>query len=141
MTDTSMRIEDTNKAIIQQAFDAWAAGTGGVFDLLADDATWTIVGNTPVSRTFTSRQEFLDEVIVPFGQRMAKPLVPTVRQLYADGDTVIAYFEGSGTAKDGRPYFNVYTWYLTMAEGKVVSAVAFFDSIEFTDFWTRLKPS
>ena len=132
--------EQDNKAIIQGAFDAWAAGTGGVFDLLADDATWTIVGTTPVSRTYTSRQEFLDQVITPFGARMAKPLVPTVRALYADADTVIAYFEGAGTAKDGRPYFNVYTWYLTLAGGKIVTAVAFFDTVEFNDFWNRLSP-
>jgi hypothetical protein len=28
-----------NKQVIQRAFDAWAAGQGGVFDLLAPDAT------------------------------------------------------------------------------------------------------
>jgi uncharacterized protein len=67
-----------NKATIRQAFDAWAAGTGGVFDLLADDATWTIVGTTPVSGTYTSRQQFMDVVISPFNARMAAPLVPTV---------------------------------------------------------------
>jgi hypothetical protein len=27
--------EAENKQVIQRAFDAWAAGTGGVFDLLA----------------------------------------------------------------------------------------------------------
>ena len=138
MTDVSRETERGNKAIIQQAFDAWAAGTGGVFDLLADDASWTIVGTTPVSGTYPSRQAFLDTVIAPFSARMATPLVPTVRALYAEGDTVIAYFEGAGTAKDGRPYFNVYTWYLTMRDGKVVEVTAFFDTVEFNDFWTRL---
>lgn len=28
-----------NKAIVQRAVDAWAAGTGSPYDLLADDAT------------------------------------------------------------------------------------------------------
>jgi ketosteroid isomerase-like protein len=139
MSDT--QVEQDNKAIISRAFDAWAAGTGGVFDLLADDATWTIVGTTPVSGTYTSRQEFLDVVIGPFGARMATPLVPTVHALYADGDTVIAYFEASGTARDGKPYFNTYTWYLTMDGGRVAKAVAFFDTVEFSDFWTRVSPA
>jgi uncharacterized protein len=39
-----------NKQVIQQAFDAWAAGEGGVFDLLAPDARWTIVGNSVAAR-------------------------------------------------------------------------------------------
>jgi ketosteroid isomerase-like protein len=129
-----------NRAIIRQAFDEWAVGTGGVFDLLADDATWTIVGNSPVSRTYHSRQEFMDTVIYPFNARMSTPLVPNVRALYADGDTVIAYFDAAATAKDGQPYFNSYTWYLKLHDGKVIDAVAFFDTIEFTDFWNRVSP-
>lgn len=32
----------SNKERIRRAFDAWAAGTGGVFDLLARNARWTI---------------------------------------------------------------------------------------------------
>jgi ketosteroid isomerase-like protein len=139
MSEAATRIEDENKALVATAFDAWATGTGGVFDLLADDAVWTIVGNSPVSRTF-SRQEFLDTVIGPFNARLATPLVPTVHALYADGDTVIAYFSGSGTARDGKPYNNTYTWYLTMDGGRVVKAIAFFDTIEFTDFWNRVSP-
>ncbi len=133
-------LESNNKALIKRAFGAWAAGTGSVFDLLADDATWTIVGNSPVSRTFDGRQEFLDVVIRPFNARMSTPLVPTVKALYADGDTVIAYFDAAATARDGKPYFNSYTWYLKLAEGKVVDATAFFDTIEFTDFWNRVEP-
>jgi uncharacterized protein len=67
-------------------------------------------------------------------------LVPTVRGVYADGDMVIVLFDGAGTAKDRKPYQNTYTWYMQMREGQVVSVIAFFDTIEFTDFWTRLTP-
>jgi ketosteroid isomerase-like protein len=52
-------IESNNKKAIQAGFDAWRNGTGGVFNLLASDAKWTIVGNSPVSRTFMSRQELV----------------------------------------------------------------------------------
>jgi uncharacterized protein len=90
---TERNLEQANKTTIQAAFDDWAAGTGGPFTLLAPDATWTIVGNSPVSRTFSSRQEFLDAVIDPFNGRLATPLIPAVRALYADGDTVIAFFD------------------------------------------------
>jgi ketosteroid isomerase-like protein len=135
-TDT----EKSNKQLVQAGFDAWRSGTGGVFDLLAADAKWTIVGNSPVSRTFASRQEFLDVVINPFNARLSSSVVPTVRGLYADGDTVIALFDAQGTARDGKPYRNTYSWYMQIREGKIVNATAFFDTIEFTDFWNRIKP-
>jgi ketosteroid isomerase-like protein len=136
--------EQTNKTRIRAAFDAWAAGAGGPFSLLADDATWTIVGNSPVSRTYHSRQEFLDVVIDPFNARMSERLVPSVRALFADDDWVIALFEAHGTARDGKPYDNTYSWYMRLdGDGddmKIVEVIAFFDTIEFTDFWTRVSP-
>jgi ketosteroid isomerase-like protein len=133
--------EAENKQVIQRAFDAWAAGQGGVFDLLAPDARWTIVGNSVVAGTYHSREEFLSKVIRPFNARMATPLVPKLHALYADGDTVIAYFDASATVRDGSPYDNTYTWYLRMQQGAIVEAVAFFDSIEFNDFWARVEPA
>lgn len=133
-------VEVRNKATIEAGFDAWRNGTGSIFDLLTPDAKWTIVGNAPVSRTYSSRQEFLDLVIHPFNARLSSRLVPTVRGIYADGDMVIALFDGAGTARDGKPYENTYTWYMRLRDGKIVQVTAFFDTIHFTDFWTRVQP-
>lgn len=138
---TDRNTEAHNKQTVRAAFDAWRNGAAGnVFDLLVPDVKWTIVGNAPVSRTYTSRQEFLNVVIEPFNARLSKRLVPTVRDLYADGDMVIALFDAEGTARDGKSYKNTYTWYLQMRDRRIVNVVAFFDTIEFTDFWTRITP-
>jgi ketosteroid isomerase-like protein len=128
-----------NKEVVQAAFDTWRKGTGGAFDLLAPDAKWTIVGNAPVSRTYTSRQEFMDFVIVPFNARLSSRLIPTLRGIYADGDMVIALFDAEAMARDGKPYRNTYTWYMRMREGRITEVVAFFDTIEFADFWSRIR--
>ena len=132
--------ETRNKQVVQAAFDAWRDGTGTVFDLLEPDAHWTIVGYAPVSRTFTSRQEFLDQVIKPFNARMRRPLVPSVRGIYADGDMVIALFDAEGVARDGQPYRNTYTWYMRMRDERIVDVTAFFDTIHFTELWNRVAP-
>lgn len=137
--------EQTAKDRVQEAFDAWAAGTGGPFALLAEDASWTIVGNSPVSRTYSSRADFIGTVIEPFNARMSQRLVPTVRRLVADGDWVVVLFEAHATARDGQPYDNTYTWYLRFDPEReaepVVEVVAFFDTIEFTDLWQRVDPA
>ena len=133
--------QEANKAIVQASFHRWRDGTGGPFELLVPDAEWTIVGTSPLSKTYHSRQEFLDTVITPFNARMMKPLVPSVRGIFADGDMVIILFDAAATAKDGLPYRNTYTWYFQMKGGRVIRAIAFFDTREFDEFWTRVSPA
>jgi ketosteroid isomerase-like protein len=131
-------VQATNKTIVQRGFDAWAAGTGSPYDLLAENVKWTITGNSLASKTYGSREAFIGEVIRPFNARMSVGLKPTIRRMYADGDTVIVFFDASGTAKDGVPYTNTYAWFLQMSEGRITNASAFFDSIAFNDLWTRV---
>ncbi|RBP39595.1 hypothetical protein DES53_10922 [Roseimicrobium gellanilyticum] len=131
---------ESNKAIIQASFDRWRAGTGGPFELLAETADWTITGNSVVARKYPTRAEFMDIVIKPFNARMTKPLVPTMRSLYSDGDTVIALFDAEALCLDGKPYRNTYAWFMKMQDGKMVSVTAFFDSVAFDDLWKRVVP-
>ncbi|MGE2689183.1 nuclear transport factor 2 family protein [Mycolicibacterium pulveris] len=130
--------EARNLEIVRAGFDAWRDGTGSPYQALADDATWEIVGNSVASRVYTSKEDFLSNVIGPFNARMATPLRPTIRDIYADGDTVIVFFDAEGTARDGVAYRNTYSWFLTLADDQIVRGTAFFDSIAFNDFWQRV---
>jgi len=132
---------ESNKSIIRQAFDRWATGQGSFFDLLADKVNWTIEGSTPYSRTYTSKKEFLDTVIVPLNKRLSKKIVPHLINLYADGDIVIAIWEGRATATDGRPYNATYSWNMKMKDGKIIEVKAFLDGMEFSDIMRRLPIS
>jgi len=114
MPQDSKTEQEANKATVQASFDRWRNATGGPFELLAPEAEWTIVGSSPLSKTYHSRQEFLD--------------------------TVIILFDAVATAKDGLPYRNTYTWYFQMREAKVIKAIAFFDTREFDEFWARVVP-
>lgn len=131
----------SNKTLVAASFERWRNGTGSPFELLAAEAEWTIVGSSPLSKTYRSRQDFIDQVITPFNARMQSPLVPSVRGIYADGDTVITLFDAQAMAKDGVPYRNTYTWYFQMKEGTVTKATAFFDTRDFDELWRRVSPS
>jgi uncharacterized protein len=137
--------EQNAKERVRDAFRAWATGTGTPFDLAADDVVWTIVGRSPVSGTYRSKQEFLDAVITPFMARMSTSFVPTVRGIYADGDWVIILFDAHASGTGGEPYENTYSWYMRFAgDGAtpmIVEAIAFFDTIEFTEFWAKAGPA
>lgn len=131
----------TNKAAIARSFDAWAAGTGGPYDLLADDAQWTITGRSAVARTYRNREAFLSEVIRPFNARMRQPLKPVLQDIRAEGDTVIVHFDASSIAGDGVAYANTYSWHLRMRDGRIVAATAFFDGIAYDEMWKRVPAS
>jgi uncharacterized protein len=133
-------IEQRNKQIVQSYFDRWRNGTGNFFDLLAPESTWTITGTGAAVGTYR-KQAFIDRVVNPTNARLSSSIVPTVRGIWADGDMVIALWDGAATAKDGRPYRNTYTWYFRMQNGNAIEAIALLDMREFTDLWTRVSPS
>jgi uncharacterized protein len=138
MGEMDMSQQQQNKKLIQEGFDRWASNQGSFFDLLSDDIEWTITGTSPISKTYTSRKQFLDEAIAPLSARLSKQITPKVRALYADGDTVIALWDGTAIAKDGKPYNNTYSWYMTIKNDRIVKAIAFFDTLELADIWERI---
>lgn len=133
-----IKIMETNKQLIQKGFDQWADGSASFFDLLAEDVTWTITGNSPISKRYTSRKQFLEEAIAPLNERLSKKIIPTLTGLYADGDMVIALWDGKATAKDGIPYNNTYSWNMKIKGDKIIEVVAFFDTIDLAKIWERI---
>ena len=134
---------ETNREIIRQAFEAWRQGTGPITDVFAPGMVWRIEGHSAAAREYRGTQQFVDEVLAPFGARFAggEPFRPvTIRGVYADGDTVVVIWDGRGIANDGRPYENSYAWIMKLDNGKVVDGTAFFDSISFNDLWARVQP-
>ncbi len=92
MTDAAATATETNREIISQAFDAWQHGTGYISDVFAPDMIWRIEGHSAASKEYGSKQQFVDEVLAPFGARFKvdEPFRPvTIRGVYADDDTVI----------------------------------------------------
>jgi len=130
----------SNEAIVLAKFEAWRAGTGGPFELLDDEARWTIVGSSPASKTYRSKEQFMAEVIRPFNARMQRPLKPTIRSVHTDGETVIVMFDAESLCNDGQPYRNTYAWLMNFKNGRAVDVTAFFDTRLFDDMWTRVAP-
>ena len=111
--------------------------------MFADDMVWRIEGHSVASGEYSSKQQFIDEVLTPFGARFAtgerfRPV--TIRSVHADGETVIVLWDGRGVANDGQPYENTYAWFMRMRDGRVVDGTAFYDSISFNDLWARVAP-
>ena len=125
-----------NKKLIQDVFTAWAGGDGmAFFNTLAEDVQWTVIGTSPVSRTYTSRQAFVDGAAKPLTAKLAGPIQPTVVNIIAEGDNVVLQWEGKATTKAAKPYNNSYCWVMRVADGKVREGTAYIDTELVADLW------
>jgi uncharacterized protein len=143
MPETSGTHTEANRAVISQAFDAWQRGTGAIAEVFAPGMVWRIEGHSAASKQYQSKQQFIDEVLSPFGARFSasEPFRPVViRSVLADGDTVAVIWDGRGITTDGQPYENSYAWIMRMQDGLVVDGTAFYDSISFNELWARVQP-
>jgi uncharacterized protein len=143
MKHTAAARTETNREIIRRAFDAWRRGAAPITDVFAPEMVWRIEGHSAASKEYGSKQQFIDEVLTPFGDRftVSEPFRPvTIRGVFADDDTVIVIWDGRGIARNGRPYENSHAWIMKLADGLVIDGTAFYDSISFNDLWDRVQP-
>jgi ketosteroid isomerase-like protein len=133
-------MRSTNREIVRDAFAEWMSGTGYIAGIFDTDMCWEIAGRSALAGTYRGSKEFVNKVLHPFGARFSEsaPFRPVaIRGLYADDEqnAVVVVWDGEGTTLDGTPYRNTYAWVLTLQDGKVCHAIAFFDSIALDEVW------
>ena len=126
MTDT------TNRAVTQQFYEALE--TSDVETFLAiqhDDVAYNVNGRTPVSGRFEGKA-FLVEKVMPlvFGnlQMETFQFSKQWKIMCADENTVVAFMEADGLAKNGERYNQFYCHLFEFREGKIAAVWEFFDS-------------
>jgi ketosteroid isomerase-like protein len=133
--------QQRNAEVVRNAF---ALGVGDdestFFSIVAEDVQWT-VARADAPRTYTSRAQFLREGAGPIQTRLTGPIQANIRQLISENDVVVAIWDGTATARDGRPYFNSYAWVLTMRDERVVRATAFLDLVVLNELLERVEPA
>jgi uncharacterized protein len=126
-----------NKKLIQQAFAQWGRGDmNAVFNLLADDVRWTVIGSTRASGSYHSKREFLEGAVRPLTAQLATPIRPTVLDVIAEGDKVAVQWDGRASAKNGKPYNQRYCWMMRLEDGRVREGVAYLDTEMISQLWS-----
>ncbi|MFJ9029047.1 nuclear transport factor 2 family protein [Streptomyces sp. NPDC102274] len=123
------------KRLTLVAFERQATG-GSFYDVLADDVIWTVAAAEPT--THYGREAFLANGSGPVMGRLSTTLVPEVRSIWAQNDTVVIHWDGSAVARDGVPYHNSYCWIWTYRGESVIKAVAFLDLVALNDLFDRI---
>lgn len=129
--------ERANERLIRDAFARGVAGPELFYSVLSDDVQWTIATAEP--RTYTSKAQFLAEGAAPITDRLEGAIQADVRELITEGDTVFAYWTGTATALDGRPYVNAYSWFMRVRDERVVHVVASLDFVAINELIERVS--
>ncbi|MEE1938419.1 nuclear transport factor 2 family protein [Streptomyces sp. TRM 70361] len=129
------RRERRLKRLTLDAFHRQARG-GDFFDILADDVVWTVAAAAP--GTHHGKAAFLTRGAAPVTARLSTPIIPTVRDIWAEKDTVVVHWDGEAVARDGLPYRNTYAWIWTFRGDRVARAVAFLDLVELNKLFDRV---
>ena len=120
---------ERNRKIVDDAFSNWIAGKGSIFDLLADDVVWQVMGKAPFSGVYRGKQEFMDKAVTPINDFLSTSIKPELIDITASEDIVWLQWRGTATANDGGQYVNEYAWKLRFDDGgKVVGVDAFLDT-------------
>lgn len=126
-----------NKKIVLDQFNSWIDGSGNFFDLLADDAEWTVAGGIGSSGVYKSKKSFLEDAVKPITEKLSTRIAPKLLGIYQDKNVVTLLWKGTATAKDNKLYKNTYCWILTMKAGKISKAIAFLDTHALHELMTR----
>ena len=125
---------------MRRAFDAWAHGTGSIYDLMDDAARIVLPGTTAHSGAYR-KDAFLADVAAPFVARFSAPPLPRLLALWSEGPTVVVRAEAGGTTRDGVSYANAYVFIFEFAGKRVARVTEFLDMAAFEAVWDRVEPA
>lgn len=118
-----------NKRLLQAAFASLAEGDGKPFvDLWADDFSWTIIGTTKWSGTYSGKEAVLKNLIAPLFANFATKYTNTASRFIAEDDFVVVECRGNVQTKEGRSYNNAYCYICRMADGKLKEIMEYSDT-------------
>jgi ketosteroid isomerase-like protein len=117
-----------NKTLIQHVFDELAkANSRPLFELMADDVTWRVMGQTKWSGTYSGKENVL-ALLRQLGVRLADRYRATAERILADGEYVVVQARGQATTKAGAPYNNEYCFVYRLENGAIKEVTEYMDT-------------
>ena len=128
---------ESNKQVVQEFFSAMSNGDlEGALAVLNAEIVWTIIGDTPVSKTFRGIKDLEENCVSEIIQnvKLEAGIALEVVELIGEGDKVVARVQGTCDAKYG-PYNNTYCHVFTVRDGKIVEDIEYLDTTLIHKSW------
>jgi uncharacterized protein len=119
-----------NKQVMERYVAALEAGDAeAVRDFFAEDATWWLVGDLPMSGTWSGRDAIMDDF---FGTAMAQyapgSISLEVTGMVAEGDRIALEWTSRARTTAGEPYENFCIGVFTLRDGRIAAVREYMDT-------------
>ena len=131
-----MSVEE-NKQVVHEFFSAMSNDNPeGALALLANDIVWTIIGDTPVSKTFRGLKDVEENLLNEAFRniKLEAGIILKVVETIAEDDKVVARVQGTCEGKHG-PYNNTYCHVFTVRDSKIVEDIEYLDTALIHKSW------
>jgi ketosteroid isomerase-like protein len=119
---------ELNKQLLKAAYAEAAQGKSELFrGLFRDDVTWSKIGTTSWSKTYTGRAE-LRAMHERLYALLDGPHLVSAQRFMADGDVVVVEALGKAMTKAGKPYNNSYCMIYRLAAGRIAEVKEYCDT-------------
>ena len=118
------------KTVLAQYVAAVEAGDGeAIRRSFADDATWTLAGELPISGTWVGREAIVEQFLpTAMSHYQAGSVALEITGMIAEGDNVALQWTSRARTLDGRPYENHCIGVFTVREGKIRAVREYMDT-------------
>jgi ketosteroid isomerase-like protein len=118
-----------NRQFVSRIFAELSTGNSRpLIEALGDDVSWTVIGQTPWSRTYRGKASVLKDLLSVLGTRLADRYRAHADRILVDGDYVVVQARGESTTKSGRPYNNEYCFVYRINDGRIVEVTEYLDT-------------
>ena len=116
------------RSFLEDVFGRWQATKDMKIwlDALDEELVWTVVGSSPTSGTYRSKQAYTAGVVDKLKQWVQEEPVPTLKQLVVEGDRAAAWLQTAAIAKDGKPFVIEYCWMMKLSNNLVTEGIGFY---------------
>jgi uncharacterized protein len=123
------------RAVLRAYLDALTAGAlDAIAASFAEDATWSLHGNLPLSGTRRGRAAIMDFLVAAGGLYEPGTQRFTFGEITAEGDRAVLEWRVRGTASaTGRPYDNAYCGVFVIRDGQIAEVREYLDSLHAAD--------
>ena len=99
-----------------------------LFEHVADDVSWTVMGTHPLAGTYHTKADFLTHTFARLDKILKEGVVLRVTNILVAGDSAAVEMESLSTALNGKPSDNRYCWIVYFSNETIVEVRAYLDS-------------
>ncbi len=111
---------EKNKQIVVDAYSAVNRGDIETYlSCLADDVQYTFFGSHRFGRTFTGKQDLIENLFIPIAEHLDGGIKIHITNVISEADQVVLEVQGEAVTKQGNPYNNLYCLIIKLKANKI----------------------